>query len=299
MKRFKKQIAGIFMLLAVMALFVSPALCLEFSAADRDKILEEYFPPSLVDRMKTDAVPIIKKFGGMNVFSAAQYGDCFLIGEIDTGDIFDARQPENLKIFKKYARENILIRNVPECEHYNKYAPAAVKFMDEFGFDMILFYPDEHHPVFTKPNDAWIFIREEKTVKDKDEYISGRLKNPVIKIEGGLPMESLKNLSFVQYYIPVTGSSYTPYKLTDIKQPPYKLQGAGKIVPISENIQKRKAWGISASPLSGRKNLSVGTWMSKDDCVIRYKATGHRYTWGDNGFYAVPLDPAFWDELVK
>ncbi|MCE1246857.1 MAG: hypothetical protein LWY06_09445 [Firmicutes bacterium] len=284
----------IYFLLAFFALLVSPVLCVEFSTAGRDRVLEEYFPPSLISKMKQDAEPIIKKFGGVNVFSAAQYGDCFITGQTDAGDIFDARIPENLRIFKKYARENLLIRNVPESEHYNKYAPAAVKFTEEFGFDMILFYPDEYHPVLTKPDDAWLFVREEKSEKSGEEYLSCRLRNPAISIEGGLPMEPLKIFDFVQYYIPVAGSSYTPYKTADIKLPAYKLHGDGKFTAAPGNLEKRKAWGIKASPLSGRKNLTVGTWQSKDDAVIRFKATGQRYTWGDNGFYAVPVDPVFW-----
>lgn len=253
--------------------------------------------------MLTDSAPIVKHFGGINIFSSAQYGDKFLMGEIDFGDIFDARNPINRRIFRKYARDNIAVLNVGDKDFYNRYAMAADKFLEEYQFDAVIFFPDEFHPVFTTPQDPWIFIRETPWGNRQGKYnISHRVRNRRFVIEGGISTKPLKRNELYQYYIPKAGASYEPYKLIDsesVQDEP--LQDQPK--PISASIDvhsKRIEAGIIPSYLSGKKNIPVGLWTSGDKAIIQYKhgltykASNEEYTWGDRGFYLIPLHTDFW-----
>lgn len=398
--------ARVWMVLLAAAFIITtviPSFGAEFDKAARDKILEEYYPPALVQRMMDDARAAAEKFDGINIFSTAQYGDRFLTGIVDLGDVFDARIPENLAVFKKYARDNLLILNVDDSSHYNKYAMAADRFMKELGYDAVIFYPDEFHPVFTGEKDAWLFIREEPAGKEKGYYISNRLKNRRFAVTGGLPTAPKASGNHFIYYIPEAGAQYTTYKfipdenstttetifleispdlsaddISRLKEKITKIDGIGKVLPVEENLDwvdlkeklaagvevdkittckkknvlqvivkaqeylppvcsllnkipevksffspsaltgeltnrfkpvevtgemraKRKALGITESPLSGRKKVKAGLWTGGLQGDIElcfgaiFRGTGHRYTWGDKGFYAIPLEEEFWN----
>ncbi len=293
------------LILALMFVFLSVSLgrCEEFSTETRDRLLKEYLPDKLVARMKADAEPFIKQSGGGDIFSSCQYGDRFLVGTVDTGDIFDARIPENMKIFKDYARDNLLIRNVGDGEEYNKYAVAALRFMTELGYDVVLFHPDEFNLVFTSPDDTWMFVREipvEKTENGK-HFLSIRLKNRFFAIEGGLPMAPKKTTGFSIYYIPDAEAVYVPFRegACKVAEELWKDKVYKPVTGSGEMLKKRKELGIIPSPLSGRKAVRVGRWTGSDEAELEYKygprfnASGREYTWGDEGFYVVPLDADF------
>lgn len=278
-----------------------------FSTLDRDKILLEYFPPKLVQRMHRDALPILKRYKGINVFSSCQYGDVFVTGKMDIGDVFDARIPQNMDIFKRYARDHILILNTSEKEHYNQYSLAAYHFLREYRYDVVLFYPDEFNPVFTTPYDCWMFVFEEPLKKGKDNlYYSKRIKNRRIAVEGGIPLEPLNLISLPQFYIPTPSSSYSPFKLTNGEEftyfkEPAMLNPYDPPMKVSEEIcKKREMLGIIPSPLSHRKGISVGIWMNKADAYkflkygIFFGGDKRKYTWSDCGFYTLPLEDVFW-----
>jgi len=284
----------------------SVGICADFSSETRDQILWEYFPNKLVQKMRKDARPIRAKFDGINIFSSAQYGDKFLTGYINIGDVFDARNPVNMRIFREYARDNFLIKNVDESDHFNKYAEAAHKFLEEFGFDAVIFYPDEFHPVFTRPHDTWMFIREEPSGKKEGPYYySCRMKNRDLAVTGGIKMEPGKLKKHAQYYFPSLGTRYDPYKMLKTEALPDSKNSRERIfkpVKVSDEIrEKRKKLGIIPSRLSGRKNLLAGLWTGGDKIRMEYqvgpsfKATGKEYSWGDRGFYAIPLDRDFWE----
>lgn len=297
-----KSIISLILALLFALVIVSPGLCADFSQETRDNLLQEYFPDALVARMKADAEPFLKQFDGANIFSVCQYGNRFLVGTVDTGDIFDARIPANMKIFKDYARNNLLIQNMDDAEDYNKYALAALRFMKELGYDAVLFHPDEFNLIFTKPDDTWMFVREEPPVrKDEKYFFSGRMKRRHFAVEGGLYMVPKKTLGFSIYYIPNAGSQYEPFK-PGSGEIAIEAQGGSVYKPVTgteEMLKKRKELGITPSPLSGRKAVNVGRWTYGEKADLeykygpRFKATGKEYTWGDEGFYVVPLDKDF------
>ncbi len=280
-----------------------------FSTLDRDKILFKYFPPKLVQRMYRDALPILKRYKGINVFSSCQYGNVFVTGRMDVGDVFDARIPQNMEIFKRYARDHILILNTSEKEHYNQYSLAAYHFLKEYRYDVVLFYPDEFNPVFTTPYDCWMFIFEEPLKRGKDRlYYSRRIRDRKITVEGGIPLEPLNLISLPQFYIPTPSSSYTPFKLVEGKkftsfEKPSILNPYSPPMEVSEDIRmKRESLGIVPSPLSHKRNIPVGIWMSRADAHkflkygIFFGGDKRKYTWSDCGFYALPLEKVFWED---
>ena len=260
----------------------------------------------MVVRILRDVEPIVEEFNELNIFSTAQYGDKFMVGVVDIEDVFDARRPENMKILREYARDNLLIQNVDESKHYNKYAMAASKFMRELGYDAVIFHPDEFHPIFTDPDDPWIFLREEPVgEKEGKYYFSGRIRDRKYVVKGGIPLEAKKTREYVQYYIPVAGSEYKPFRIIEEsadKDITAKTNQYKKPNVTDEMRKKRKEMGIIPSPLSGRKNLRVGLWIEsgkKGDMALKhgipFRATGKRYTWGDVGIYVIPLDKSLWD----
>jgi hypothetical protein len=209
-----------------------------------------YFPPDLVQSMKSDAAPIIASYGGMNVFSTAQYSKAFLVGTVTIKDVFDARIPLNYEIFSKYAYDNFGIRLKSPSErqaafradaatpspspsattspspspslppYYLRYAEAANKFITDFEYDAILFRPDELHPIFTDPvNDTWLFVVDHPT-NSADIYYSTRVQNRSIGITGGLAMRAMTSQDPLysadwMYYIPNENvANYTPYVMS-------------------------------------------------------------------------------------
>lgn len=298
-----KSIFALVLAFLFVLLTISSGISAEFSTETRDRLLHEYLPAKLVARMKADAEPFIKKPGGSDIFSCCQYGDRFLVGTVDTGDIFDARIPENMKIFKDYARDNLLIRNVGDEDEYNKYAVAALRFMTDLGYDVVLFHPDEFNLVFTNPDDTWMFVREvpvEKTENGK-HFLSVRMKNRCFAIEGGLPMAPKKTTGFSIYYIPDAEAAYVPFRAGagKIAEEFWKNKVYKPVTGTEEMLKKRIEMGIIPSPLSGRKAVKVGRWTGSDEAELeykygpRFKASGREYTWGDEGFYVVPLDADF------
>ncbi|MCD4785080.1 MAG: hypothetical protein K8T10_14795 [Candidatus Eremiobacteraeota bacterium] len=305
-KAIGKEILLILISILLFIGLVAPSFSADFSRETRDRILNEYYPPQLVKQMLCDVEDIVKEFDEFNIFSSAQYGDKFMLGVVDIGDVFDAGRPGNMKIFREYARDNLLIQNVDEAEHYNKYARGANRFMKELGYDAVIFRPDEYHPVFTNPNDPWMFIREEPAgKKDGDYYYSGRVRERKNIVEGGIPLEPKKTYGCIQYYIPVAGSKYKPYRMINERADKdfTPLSNKYKKTKITDEMRKkRKKLGIIPSPLSGRKNLRVGCWGEsgkKGDMALKhgipFRATGKEYTWGDVGIYVIPLDKYLWD----
>ena len=296
-------LASIVLTLFFFALLTGLCSASDFSTETREWVLDEYYSTELIKTMLNDSASIVKHFGGINIFSSAQYGDKFLVGEIDFGDIFDARNPINRRIFRKYARDNIAVLNVGDKDFYNRYAMAADKFLEEFQFDAVIFFPDEFHPVFTTPQDSWIFVREIPWGNRQGKYnITRRVRNRRFAVEGGIKTKPLKRNKLYQYYIPKAGASYEPYKLIDsetIQDEPLKDQPK----PITSSMDvhsKRIEAGIIPSYLSGKKNIPVGLWTSGDKAMIKYKygltykASNEEYTWGDRGFYLIPLHKDFW-----
>lgn len=305
-KAIRKEILLILISILLLISLVTPSFSADFSTETRDRVLSEYYPPQLVNRMLSDVEEVVKEFDELNIFSTAQYGDKFMVGVVDIGDVFDARRPENMKIFREYAKDNLLIQNVDESEHYNKYAISANRFMKELGYDAVIFHPDEYHPVFTDPDDPWMFIREDPTgKKDGEHYYSGRIRDRKYVVEGGIPLEPKKTYSYIQYYIPVAGSKYKPYRMinerTDKNLTPLSNKYE-KTKVTDEMRKKRKKLGIIPSDLSGRKNLRVGCWGvsgKKGNMALKhgipFRATGKEYTWGDVGIYVIPMDKSLWD----
>lgn len=280
----------------------------EFATGVKDRILDEYFPDKLVRRMKNDAKPIVERFYRINVFTSSQYGKNFVTGVVDIGDVFDARNPINRRIFKRYARDNLLILNPGEKKHYNRYALAATRFIRELGYDVVLFYPDEFHPVFTNLDDTWMFIREDpvgKPLAEDGYYYSGRIKNRQIAIKGGLSLEPLNLVRTPEFYVPVAGEKYEPYQLvksrivTESSRPEILNPYEGTNVTLRMR-KKREHLGIIPSDLSGRKAVAVGSWFEESSAEkqvkvgFRFSGNERKYTWGDCGMYVIPLDREFW-----
>src|SRR5688500_15413435 len=92
-----------------------------------------------LDSMMTSTGELDKLFPGARPFSSAQYGSDFIVGTIRILDVFDARHTINQKAFEKYAATR-----PPRVGALS----AASLFLKEFGYDTVLYPPDEFHPHF-------------------------------------------------------------------------------------------------------------------------------------------------------
>lgn len=271
-----------------------------------DEVLAQYFTQEEIQQMRNDAAPLIKQYGGINIFSSAQYGRKFITGTANIKDVFDARIPQNYEIFKKYAWDNFGEKNA----YYARYAEAANAFIKEFEYDAVLFHPDELHPVFTDSvNDTWILLRDAPT-NELDIYYSSRVINREITITGGMEMVPLSPDEFLgvshwMYYIPAEGSNYIAYTPGDINiaSIPKFAIGPSNYVPVDASpdaINKRNLYGIIPSNLSNRQ-VKVGGWKNEEyieDMVnngISFSNNPEGGSWGGWGLYLIPLEKDFWE----
>lgn len=271
---------------------------------DLTLVLERYFSDELIARLKAETAPIREKFEGVNIFTTAQYGRRFITGTVDIKDVFDARIPHNREIFRKWAKENLLILNPPETQAYYQYALAATEFLKEFEYDAVLFYPDEFHPVLTKKTDTWLFLREEPAVEGQPFYYSGRIDRRQIAVTGGMLMEPVDSTELWLFYIPVAGGTYESYETQsgpvvegstrpDLLNPYSPKDATQKIIDARKNL------GIIPSNLSGIKGLKVGGWKNENyaedirDIGFSFSGARDRYTWGGCGHYLIAIDPRF------
>jgi hypothetical protein len=274
--------------------------------AARAEVLNEYFGDALVRRMHIDAAPVIERFGGINVFTTAQFGNSFLVGTVDGGEIFDARNRDNMRIFKAYAKERLLILNLSEREGYCRYALAATRFLREMGYDAVLFNPDEYHPVFTRADDTWMFIREDPVrAAGSSIFYSAQVKDRRVEVEGGLSMEALSPPSLSIFYVPSPGTEYGPYRIVETEpvkgsSSPHLLNPYRRGKASEEMLKKRAHLGIVPCPFSFRENIPVGAWVKpgaleeKWKIGMRFSGSDRAYTWGACGIYVVPLDRDLW-----
>ncbi len=293
------------MALLILALYIHPVRgvpAMEYSSENQGRILDLFYSPSLIRKMRTDGERINNALSGVNVMSACHYGNRLILGQVDLGDVLDLRIPENHKALQHFARENLLIQNVSPGNHYERYSVAATRFMQELGYHALLFAPDEFHPVFTTPDDTWMFIREDPRCRgEKQEYYySPQVRNRRIIARGGLPMEACLTPGLEPFYIPVAGSRYKPFELVDSEtvedtENPELVNSFEPIKVTGEMLQKRRDMGLVTSSLSGTQGLPVATWGSDGDgqhqTGLRFTGREDIYTWGDWGFYVIPILP--------
>jgi len=283
-----------------------------------DAVLDQYFSHELVAQMRADAEPILRQYG-VNVFSTSMYARACISGSVNIKDTFDARIPANNEIFLKYAWENFGLRREDRLAFFERFAEAANQFFLDYGYDSVLFRPDELNPVFTNPvNDTWIFVRDYPS-NFYDIYYSARLQHRRMAIQGGIKMRALAPADPLFYanwvfYIPQAGAAYSPFvsNREDVEQvypaqDPYELYrtraiGPSNYVPqnaTQEQLDLRTAWGITPCALSNRVVSACG-WKNEDyapDMVtngISFLNRPVSSTWGGWGLYLLPLDATFW-----
>lgn len=293
---------AVFFVLLILITATAAALAADY-AVKRQRILDLHYHKGTIQKMRRDAKPIFKKFNGLNVFSTFHYGTGFVTGDVTIGDVFDARIPENMEIFKRFAKKRRLVANVPERLDFNRYSKAGITFMRDLGYDAVLFYPDEFNPVFTRPDDTWMFIREEPLKKPTGSkyYYSGRIINRRLEIIGGIPMEQSKIIGFADFYVPLNGSIYEPFRIVESETietsaKPGNLNPRKKVTVTRDMIKKREELGIRSCDLSNIK-IRVGTWVPDEDAQhrlgLRFTGDETVYTWSDCGVYVLPLDVRF------
>jgi len=272
----------------------------------RGAVVREYFSRGLAERMRADASAAAGRFGGLNVFSTAQFGTSFLTGEADPGDIFDARIPGNEKIFRSYARDRLLVLNPPEKEGYCRYALAATRFVRELGYDAVLFRPDEFHPLFTRSTDTWMYLREEPVNPGAERrYYSAQVRARRVEVEGGCPMEALDSVTLCPFYVPSPASEYRPYRVVrgetvETTTRPEMINRYARTAATGEMRKWRALLGVAPCSLSFRRSVRVGAWVKADALEekwkvgMRFSGSDRSYTWGACGLYVVPLDGEFW-----
>lgn len=285
-----------------------------------DAILERYFTPELISEMESDAGPIIRQYG-VNVFSTSMYGRACISGSVNLKDVFDARIAANYETFLKYAWEEFGLKRGDRAAFYERFAEAANQFFLDFGYDAVLFRPDELNPVFTDPvNDTWLFVRDYPS-NTYDIYYSSRVQNRRMAIEGGLKMRAMTATDELYYsnwayYIPQEGAEYTPFVAPKSETPatypaqdPYELYGTRSIGPSNyvpqdatpEQLALREEWGIVPTALQNRV-VAVCGWKNETyapDMVTNGFSFLNRplsSTWGGWGLYLLPLDAAFWED---
>lgn len=275
-------------------------------------MLATYFGNGMAEKISGQAAPIIQQYGGVNLFSTAQYGRNFIEGDAYVYDIYDARITGNYAIFQQYAWDNFGLR-----AYYDRFAKAASQFIQDYDYDGILFYPDEFHAVLTNYNDTWIFLRDAPS--DPAAYnifYSQRVKNLKVSVTGGYkmsPMQSQNPLysSSYMYYCPDLQTSYSDYTtqvprtFTDTDENGYYARltfGPSDYIPHSPSRQalaNRKELGITASPLSN-SSIRVGGWKAEDRTAsmlangITFVPNPGTMTWGGQGLYLLVLQKEYW-----
>jgi len=265
-------------------------------------VLVHYYSPQLIYQWKNDANKITKHFP-VNIFSVCQYGTFFLTGEVQLGNVFDARFTTNRKAFKDFAQSKKLIQKTKPCESYARFAKAAPRFLDYFGYQAVFYYPDEFHPLFTSINDCWLFVYEPvREAVPNNIYYSQRVDNRRIAVHGGLPMIQAPEQQYCLFYIPQ--GIYEPYSFLDtFPTSGYQdtshvhLYEMPKISP--QQIARRDSAHHVASPFSNQTIL-IGRWVPAEKAYkelqngFSFTAVDSIYTWSDQGFYAIPLDSTIW-----
>lgn len=268
--------------------------------------LTEYLSQALdantVAQMRSDQTEVLARYpAGVNVLSTAQYGTRLLEGRVDIGDVFDARIPANATAFQAWANEQGLINPSFPVDHVSIYSDAAAAFVVEFEYDAVLFFPDEFHPVFTKPSDTWLFLREDpQPGGPSTDFRSSRILRRKIALGGGLPMSPSPLTGLFYFYFPSTDQPYSSYEFLD---GPENSTVPGSYTPVTGDpaaVQRRQEAGHVASGLSGRNAVGVCAWMNEaaaqaaleegllvpEDPVI--------FTWSGDGLYLLPLEADFW-----
>jgi hypothetical protein len=282
---------------------------------NRDYVLSHYFTTGEIQEINADAATVSQTYAPLvNVFSAAQYGTRFIEGTVDIKDVFDTRNSQNYKIFVNYAVVHNYVLDPPPTQEYTKYALAATHFLRDYEYDVVLFRPDEFHPVLTKTSDTWFFLREDPDgnppvvlPNGTTIYYSGRIKNRHVAIQGGMSMKPINDDILWPFYVPAPGAKYENYasvntEIVENTTDPSKINKYTPKDASDEILLERYSLGIISSPLSGKHSVRVGGWKPesyyKDIWNIGYSFTGNEKicTWGGGGHYIISLDPAFWVE---
>lgn len=265
--------------------------------------LSQNLPPELAQRMATEGAVVQAAFPpGVNALSTAQYGTRFVTGTVNLGDVYDARIPQNAVIFQQWAAQQGLVACDPPEDHVQLYSDAAIAFMREFQYDAVLYFPDEFHPVFTRPLDTWLFLREEAPPDGPQQnFTSRRLTDRTVRVAGGVPMAPSAFVGFFYFYFPTGNQAYESYRLVE---GPHVSTLPGAYAPVvgdGNAVAARQASGQVASPLSGRLQVPVGTWMGPSASThavengVRIGDDPDIYTWSDVGEYYLVLAPEFWE----
>lgn len=254
--------------------------------------LQERLPADTARRIQAQAAELAAQRypAGVNPFSTAQFGRAFVEARVDLGDLFDARVPANLATFQTWARGTH--RVFPERGPVHLQAEAATAFLRAFGYDGVLFHPDEWHPILTRPDDTWLFLREEGT-----HGASRRLVRRRNTMYGGFPsMEPVPG--FPAVYLPLAGAVFQDYAA--VEGPLHEDRASDYVATVADEDQAaaRLLAGHQRSLLSRRRDLPVGWWTndpSRGADPRRVTGDPNHYTWGGVGTYVIPLDAEFWN----
>ncbi len=300
-KRYRDRVMWVILSVALPFIVCSrqPA---EHLDVERQQVLAKYFSPQLISQWQADAERINRQFG-VNIFSSCQYGKYFLVGKVDLGEVFDARLENNRQAFLRFAETRALIRQTSSCERYSRYAKAAVRFLDYFGYHSVLYYPDEFHPLFTHQKDCWLFIYEPVEQAKPDEvHYSFRADARRLVVYGGANMTPAQSEDHCLFYIPQ--DSYQPYRSITMfpffgHQDSSRLNVYAVNPPTVEQVARRDSAHLAPSVFSN-KTIQVGRWISMEKVYrelrngFSFTAEDSVYTWSAMGFYGLPLDSTLW-----
>ena len=273
----------------------------------RRQVIDTYYPPGLIEQMRRDAAPLEGSYPGSRPFSTAQYSQSFVVATLpDLYDVFDARVPANLDHFHQWAAAQGLVLSQPPRLAYWTYAQAATAFLQRFGFDAVLYRPDEYHPGFTRTDDTWLFLRED-SLQGPGTYFSRRFVQRRQAIAGGMSLEPVPSDTLWPFYIPSSGANYTAYQAVSASPisafaHPENLNPYQPGPATVSQQQDRLREGFLPSPnFSNRHQLLVGTWTGSTTTFVQdgFKFTSaagllDQYTWGSSGHYLLVLEGDFW-----
>ncbi len=284
--------------------FPTPASSLEIQ---RREVIETYFPSGLVEQMHRDAAPIESSYAGTRPFSTAQYAQSFVLATLpEVYDVFDARIPANLDHFHQWAESQGLVLSQPPRLTYWTYSQAATAFLQEFGFDAVVFHPDEYHPAFTRSDDTWAFVRED-SLQGPGTYYSRRFLERRQSIRGGIAMQPVPSDTLWPFYIPLSGANYAVFQPVQANPVsafahPENLNPYQPGPATSAQQEERFKQGFLPNiHLSNRHQLLVGTWTGSLSSFVQdgFNFTSEaglqdQYTWGSSGHYVLILEPDYW-----
>ena len=119
-------------------------------------------------------------------------------------------------------------------------------------------------------------------------------------------MTSINSDQLWPYYVPTPGANFQPFEVMNEPVNDELAANSNPYTPSAANVAQkaeRTKLQLSPSPLSGKANVPVATWVTENRAKAFVKEgfffdyqEGQKdlFTWGSSGHYLLVLDESFW-----